>query len=458
VLRVLAGVASAGVLAATVAAGSVTVAANHLEDNVTSIDISHQVGDREVDYGDLSSGPLTVLLMGSDARTGKGNTKYGYFEGARSDTTLLVHIYPDRESAVVVSIPRDTVTDLPACKDSDGNLLPPVRERFNAAFDRGGPGCTVKAVEQLTGMTIDHFAVLDFNGFKKTVDALGGVEVCLTRPLKDSKSGVDLPAGRTRVSGEEALGFVRVRHNIGDGSDLGRINRQQLFLSSMIQEVTGSGLLTDPIRLWRVLNESTKAVATDPAMADTEGILALARSLAGLRPDDITFVTMPWVWNPADPNTVIVDQPKADALFEALRTDQPWPPPPTPGADGQKLTVPPADIVVDVHNAAGTEGLASQAARDLGAQGFGIGVINARDKAVTATTIRHSPDQLEAARTLQAAVPGSVLKVDAEAATRLDLTLGTSYEGVQTIKVKSPKGASADPVEGSTADQDICTG
>jgi LCP family protein required for cell wall assembly len=458
VLRVLAGVASAGVLAATIAAGSVTVAANHLEGNVTSIDISHQVGDREVDYGDLSSGPLTVLLMGSDARTGKGNTKYGHFDGARSDTTLLVHIYPDRESAVVVSIPRDTVTDLPACKNAEGTLLPPTRERFNAAFDRGGPGCTVKAVEQLTGLTIDHFAVLDFNGFKKTVDALGGVEVCLTRPLKDEKSGVDLPAGRTRVSGEDALAFVRVRHNIGDGSDLSRINRQQLFLSSMIQEVTSSGLLTDPVRVWKVLDESTKAVATDPAMADSEGILALARSLAGLRPDNITFVTMPWVWNPADPNTVVVDEAKADALFEALRTDQPWPPPPTPGVDGQKLTVPPSDIVVDIHNAAGTQGLASEAANDLGAQGFGIGVVNAREKTATRTTIRHAPDQLEAARTLQAALPGSVLKVDAEAGARLDLTLGTSYEGIETIRVKTPKSAGTDPSEGSTADQDICTG
>ena len=241
VLRVIAGVASAGALALTVAAGSATVAVGHLEDNVTRIDISEQVGERPVDYGDLSEGPVTFLLMGSDQRTGKGNKGYGNFEGARSDTTMLLHVYPDRESAVVVSIPRDTIVDLPSCKDADGQVLPATRDRFNAAFDRGGPGCTVKTVEAMTGMTVDHFVVLDFNGFKKTIDALGGVEVCLTRPLQDSKSGVDLPAGRTRVSGEEALSFVRVRHNIGDGSDISRINRQQIFLSSLIQEVTGSG-------------------------------------------------------------------------------------------------------------------------------------------------------------------------------------------------------------------------
>ena len=285
--------ASAGALALTVAAGSATVAVGQLEDNVTRIDISEQVGERPVDYGDLSEGPVTFLLMGSDQRTGKGNKGYGNFEGARSDTTMLLHIYPDRESAVVVSIPRDTIVDLPSCKNADGRVLPATRDRFNAAFDRGGPGCTVKTVEAMTGLTVDHFVVLDFNGFKKTIDALGGVEVCLTRPLQDSKSGVDLPAGRTRVSGEEALSFVRVRHNIGDGSDISRINRQQIFLSSLIQEVTGSGLLTDPLRVWRVLSESSKSIATDKALADSDGLLALAASVSGLRPKDISFVTLP---------------------------------------------------------------------------------------------------------------------------------------------------------------------
>ena len=183
--------------------------------------------------------------------------------------------------------------------------------------------------------------MLDFNGFKKTIDALGGVEVCLTRPLQDSKSGVDLPAGRTRVSGEDALAFVRVRHNIGDGSDISRINRQQIFLSSLIQEVTGSGLLTDPLRVWRVLSESSKSIATDTALADSDGLLALAASLSGLRPKDISFVTLPWLPN-ADGATIVTDQPKADAIWAALADEKPWPPPPTKGADGEKLTEAPA--------------------------------------------------------------------------------------------------------------------
>lgn len=435
------------------------MAVGHLEDNVTKIDISHQVGERAVDHGDLSSGPVTFLLMGSDQRTGTGNKGYGNFEGARSDTTMLVHVYPDRDSAVVVSIPRDTVLDLPACKDPDGTELPAVRDRFNVAFDRGGPGCTVKAVEDMTGLTVDHFVVLDFNGFKRTIDALGGVEVCLTRPLQDSKSGVDLPAGRTRVTGEDALAFVRVRHNIGDGSDISRINRQQIFLSSLIQEVTGSGLLTDPLRVWRVLSESSKAIATDKALADSDGLIALAASVSGLRPKDISFVTLPWLPS-GDGATIVTDQPKADAIWAALAAEQPWPPPPPKGADGQKLTEAPAQIVVDVHNATGVEGQGSRAAEDLATQGFVLGTINARENVSAATTIRHSPDQLEAARTLQAAVPGSVLRVDADQGQRLDLTLGETYDGVDEVRVKATKSGSG--VGGNepstTAAQDICTG
>ena len=458
-LRILAGIASAGVLAVAVAAGSATLAVEHLEDNVTKIDISAQVGERPVDYGDLSEGPVTFLLMGSDQRTGTGNMGYGVFEGARSDTTMLVHLYPDRESAVVVSIPRDTVVDLPACRGADDTLLPPVRERFNSAFDRGGPGCTVKAVEAMTGLTVDHFVVLDFNGFKKTIDALGGVEVCLTRPLQDAQSGVDLPAGRTRVSGEDALSFVRVRHNIGDGSDISRISRQQLFLSSLIQEVTGSGLLTDPLRAWRVLVESSKSIATDPGMADAKGLIALAASLSGLRPNDISFVTLPWLPS-GDGATIVTDQPRADAIWAALGAEEPWPPPPTKGADGGKLTAEPADIVVDVHNATGVDGQGTSTAQDLAGQGFVIGIINAREKVASRTTIRHAPDQLDAARTLQAAVPGSVLREVAKQGTRLDLTLGRTYDQVADVRVKAATTGSGvgGTQPSTTAAQDICTG
>lgn len=451
-LRVLAGLASGAVLAVTVAAGSATVAADRLAGNFTSIDISDQVGSRPTDPPEDSSGPMTIVLMGSDARTGAGNEGYGQFDGARSDTTMVAHLYPDRRSAVVVSIPRDTIVNLPPCVAADGTVHAATRARFNEAFDRGGPGCTVKTVEQLTGLTVDHFAVLDFNGFKRTIDALGGVEVCLNHPLKDEKSKIDLPAGRTRVSGEQALAFVRVRHNIGDGSDIGRINRQQLFLSSLFQEVTGSGLLTDPVRLWRVLRESSQSVATDPGLADSQGLLQLATSLVGLRPAQVTFVTLPWVPN-SDGATVVPDGPRAEAIWSALRTEQPWPPPPTRGVDGQPLTVVPGQVRVSVRNATGTEGQATRAGDALVAQGFALGRLDAAERPTAATTISYGPDALDRARTLQAAVPGAVLREDATRGDTLLLTLGTSYRGVSAIRVKAPRASGT-----VTAEQDICTG
>ncbi|MGB8022239.1 MAG: LCP family protein, partial [Candidatus Nanopelagicales bacterium] len=428
--------------------------------NLTTIDISDQLEPRpeetaEPTQEERDTGALTIVAMGSDRRTGSGNGGYGHFEGARSDTTMVLHIYPGRESAIVVSVPRDTVVTLPTCKDEGGGRLPAVRARFNEAFDRGGPGCTVKAVEAISGLAVDHFVVLDFNGFKRAINALGGVEVCLTHPLKDAKSGVDLPAGRTRVKGEDALAFVRVRHNIGDGSDISRINRQQLFLSSLIQEVTDSGMLTDPVRLWRVLDETSKSLTTDPGMADPDGIIALATSLMDISPKDVTFVTLPW--RPSgDGATVVVDQARSAQIWRAIRKERPWPPPGTKGADGKKLTVVPTSIRVDVHNATGQEGAGSRAADDLIGQGFRIGVINARTSPARATMIRYAPGQRQAARTLQAAIEDARLREDASLGQRLDLTLGKSYSGVESIRVKAPGSGSS--AQGATAAQDICTG
>jgi hypothetical protein len=294
--------------------------------------------------------------------------------------------------------------------------------------------------------------VLDFNGFKRTIDALGGVEVCLTHPVKDDKSQVDLPAGRTRVTGEQALGFVRVRHNIGDGSDIGRISRQQVFLSSLIQEVADKGLLANPVRMWRVLQESSKSIATDPALADARAILALSASIRHLRPDRITFVTMPWLPN-SDGATIRPDRARAGAIWRAIARNHPWPPKATKGVDGKRLKVPPARIVVDVHNATGIDGRGSRAAEDLAATGFAVGRIDAREVA-SRTRIRYSADQEQAARTLQAAVPGSVLR-EVAGSGRVDLTLGRDYDGIDAIDVPTKRRGAGGV---TTAAQDICTG
>jgi LCP family protein required for cell wall assembly len=462
IIRAGLAVLSAGALALTVAAGSATMAVNKLQDNVEQVDISQQVGPRPVDYGEMATGPLNILLMGSDKRTGKGNTGYGYFDGERSDTAMLLHLYPDRRSAVIVSIPRDTVTDIPECVDRDGNTVPASVGRFNGAYTIGGPGCTIKTLERMSGLRINHFVVLDFNGFKRSVSALGGVEVCLNNPIDDPSSDIHLPAGRTRISGDVALDFVRVRHGIGDGSDIGRIARQQLFLTSMIKEVTSSGLMTDPVRLWNVLDETTKSIKTDKTMADPRELIALAGSLGYIKPGDINFVTLPWYSN-NDGATVSEDKALSAPMWKAIRHEQAWPPPPSKGVDGERLTVKPSEITVEVRNGTGTSGQATQAAKDLSEQGFTAWankVIGTR----TTTRISYNPAQLEAARTVQAALPGSHLHEDPELGTELVVRLGADYSGVAELNVRPPKvERDLTPTDGTKDDgitnagDDICT-
>lgn len=457
------GLAAGGALALTAAAGSATVAVDKLQDNFEQVDISDQVGIRPVDWGEMSTGPMNILLMGSDKRSGKGNSGYGYFDGERSDTAMLLHIYPDRQSAVIVSIPRDTVTEIPPCKNRDGQTVYGGTTRFNSAYSLGGPGCTIKTLERMSGLEINHFVVLDFNGFKRAISALGGVEVCLKEPIDDPHSDIHLPAGRSRISGATALDFVRVRHGVGDGSDIGRIGRQQIFLTSMIQEVTGSGLLTDPMRLWKVLDETTKSIKTDKAFANSRGLIALAGSLGYIKPSNINFVTLPWYGN-NDGATVSEDTSRSKKMWAAIRAEEPWPPPPSVGADGKRLTEKPSQITVDVRNGTGTAGVASEAASDLAGQGFNAWasrLIGEREH----TRISYRPDRLEAARTLQAAIPGSQLRPDPELGDVLVVRLGSDYKRVKTLNVRPPKTAhDSTPTDGThddgvtNANEDICVG
>lgn len=214
--------------------------------------------------GDLN-GTQDILLVGSDNRSGS-DAKYGTADGARSDTTILFHTAAGRHDATAVSIPRDSMVQIPACKKSDGTIAPATLGMFNSAFDEGGIACTVKTVEQLTGINITHFIVLDFTGFAATVDALGGVRVCTTQAIVDQDSDLNIPAGVTKLNGAQALAFVRVRH-IGDGSDLERIVRQQYFLHEMSAQIRSSGLMTDPLKLYRVLDDATRSIVTDPSLA-----------------------------------------------------------------------------------------------------------------------------------------------------------------------------------------------
>ncbi|MGA0065592.1 MAG: LCP family protein, partial [Candidatus Nanopelagicales bacterium] len=238
--RILLAIAAAAVLVMSLAGVGIQVASSRLESNITAVDISTTTGRDHVpvevidEQGNYQA--INILLMGSDSRQGQTTKKYGdpdVMTGERSDTTILLHVSADRTFATAVSIPRDTWVMLPEC-DRDGETVGAFEAKFNTAFEIGGPGCTVKLVEQMSGVRIDNFAVIDFEGFKQVVDAMGGVEVCLKEPASDPSSKLELPAGTSLVNGEQALSFVRARKTLSDGSDLSRIKRQQAFLSSMI--------------------------------------------------------------------------------------------------------------------------------------------------------------------------------------------------------------------------------
>lgn len=320
-LRVLASVVSIAILAATGAAAFAGYYYNQL--NITADSALNWTKTSGPKPGD----PINILLMGSDTREGKNAKGHGNavdIAGARSDTTILLHISGDRTRATAVSIPRDSKVQLPYCKNKQGQTVGGYTSRINEAFDMGGPSCTVKAVEELSGVPIDHYAVVDFVGFKKVVDALDGVEVCLEKPVNDPKSKLKLPAGKSIVKGEQALAFVRARYALSDGSDLSRIDRQQDFLSSAMRKAISLDTITNPAKLYEVIQAVTGTLTTDPTLATMDAMKDLALDVSELRPEDVTFATVPIDYN--DDGGTVSWNSHADALWEAIKNDQPWPP------------------------------------------------------------------------------------------------------------------------------------
>ena len=399
-----AGVASAIVLVFTGLTGVGAVAFRNLDENITTQELAEAVGATPM-VADFEPGePLNILVMGSDNRSALGTEEYGdseEIEGARSDTTLLLHISADRKQAMVVSIPRDTIVDIPSCPRFVDGPSQPFQDRFNEAFNVAGPVCTVKTVEKLTGVDVDHFIIVDFNGFKGVVDALDGVEVCLKEAVDDPLSGLKLPAGTSTVKGEDALAFVRARYTLGDGSDLGRIERQQAFLASALRKTTSLGVLANPITTYRVLDEATKSLTTDSGLSSLNDLTALALSLSDMKPSDVTFITLPTIYN-EDGATVSPDPALAAPLWQAIRDDTGWPPEPTvPPGSTVPLTVPAADIQVRVLNGTGVEGEATRAAEQLTKLGYQVVEIGDFDiSEQSSSSVLYPTGFKEAARTL----------------------------------------------------------
>ncbi|HET7386301.1 MAG TPA: LCP family protein [Nocardioidaceae bacterium] len=297
----------------------------HLDGNITSLSVANALGsDRpsEIVKPNAPNKPLNILLLGSDTRQGQRGHIGGQTPGL-SDTTILLHLSADRKLAYGVSIPRDSMVQRPPCQRKDGQGVDPGGlSMFNAAYAVGGAACTIKTVESLTNIKINHFVVIDFNGFRQMVDALGGVEVCVPYPVHDPVGHINLPAGTYTVKGDRALDYVRVRHVISDNGDIGRMKRQQAFLASMANKAISKGTLANPVRLYHFLDAATKSITADPGLASLKELGGLARSLQHIGLSHIQFITVPFETYQPDPNR-LVWAPEAKTLWKRIRHDKP---------------------------------------------------------------------------------------------------------------------------------------
>ncbi|MGW3913611.1 LCP family protein [Streptomyces sp. NPDC005070] len=272
----------------------------------------------------LVRGAQNILLIGSDSRSGAGNRKYGRDSGTeRSDTTILLHLSANRHSATAMSLPRDLMVDVPSCRRPDGTRTDPMFAMFNYAFEVGGSACTIRTVEKLTNIRVDHHMVVDFHGFKDMVDAVDGVQVCLRKPIHDKAAKLNLPAGKVVLNGEQALGYVRARKSIGNGSDTDRMDRQQKFLGALISKVRGDDVLLNPAKLYPVLDAATSSLTTDPGLASLRGLYDLARGMRDIPTEDIQFLTVPRTSYVLNANRDQLVKPAAARLFRRLRADEP---------------------------------------------------------------------------------------------------------------------------------------
>ncbi|MFE6551145.1 LCP family protein [Streptomyces sp. NPDC057746] len=297
-----------------------------LNGNIKSVDINQALGtDRPAK---VDNGSENILVLGSDSRSGSNKTLGGGTDdgSARSDTAMIVHVYKGHKKASVVSIPRDTLVDRPECTDGKGNAQPAAESvMFNSAYSTGGATCAVKTVESITGIRMDHYVEVDFAGFQKLIDDLGGVQVTTTRAIDDRESHLALPAGTHTLDGRQALGLVRTRHGVGDGSDLGRIQLQQAFVKALVDQVKQIGILSSPTKLVDLADTATKAVTTDSDLASVKALASFANGLKGISSPHMNMVTMPVQYDPANPNRVLTDTSKARLIWSALENDKPIP-------------------------------------------------------------------------------------------------------------------------------------
>ena len=417
---------------------------------------------------------LNILVIGSDSRAGLGSKFGADVLGARSDTSMLLHIAPGHTRADIISFPRDSMVPVLACSnDGQGHTgqtaQPGQVERLNATFSAGGAPCLWKTLEQTTGIRIQHFVEVNFAGFQSIVNDVGGVPVCLPFAINNAQSRLHLGAGKHVVNGAQALAFVRLREDIGYGSDTQRIQRQQYFLAAVMQKLKSTGLLGQPSRIFAVVRDVAKSLTTDSGL-DLNTMLRIATSMKSLSSSAVQFITVPVVPYAGDPAAELSwAQPQSDRLFRAVEADRELP----AAAKGKKAraakvpTVSPAKVNVDVLNGSGVNGIAGSTASALTAKGFKVtGTGPAPDYAFTSNVIEYSSAaQLPAVNTLKTLFSSVAVKQDAALGTNsITLILGSSFNGLSTAAGSgSTKSAQqklnnlAKSYGGITANTNICS-
>jgi LCP family protein required for cell wall assembly len=406
-----------------------------------------------------TEGPVNILVVGSDSREGLTPQQrqeltvggVGSDIGQRSDTMMLIHVAGDRRSVTVVSLPRDSYVTIPAYTDDSGTEHRAQRNKLNAAYALGGAPLLIRTVTDLTGLDINNYVEVGFAGVVNMVDALGGVDVCLPNAVDDRRSGLVLPAGRSHVDGETGLSFVRARY-IDATADIGRMERQQQFLGSMFRQATSLGVLLQPAKLNGFLDAALSSISVDDALT-RDFMLDLAGDLAGLKPRDLRFLTVPL----SDPDgyadgigsVVVWDKRKARQVFDSLKADEPL----AKSTGGSRVSIAPSQVSVVVLNGSDVTGLATRANDELAALGFAMAGTpgNADRTDVTTTVIRYDPGWGQSLKTVQAALPDAQLeKVDGLGAT-FQVLVGTDYQSPVAVKVaKDPK------IDSRTAADNIC--
>lgn len=404
-----------------------------------------------------------LLLVGTDGRekiTAEEKRKYRLGgAGCRcTDTIMLVHLSAERDRASVVSLPRDSYAEIPEHTDAttgERHKAHPVK--LNAAYSEGGPALTVRTVEHMTGVKIDHYLEVDFTSFMRTVDTVGGVEICTTRPMKDSHTGLDLPVGSHRLGGGEALQYVRSRH-VDGAADLGRMQRQQRFMAALIHQASSSGVLLNPVKLRSVASTALDSVRADKDFG-TEQMLALGRAMRGFSAASSEFTSVP-VGDVSHRvkgigSTVKWDTDKAERLFRRLREDKPLTPPRPKAPAAAPVDVAPQQIRVQVYNGTRTDGLGHRVDEALRATGFDTTRTprNGGDGSVKRTYISYDPRWDRSAKSLRTALGGCELRAAKGQGPTMKVMAGEDFDGVTAVRAEERRQGEFGAV---TGDQVVC--